>query len=87
MHTPGCISSSHPAEIEVDAVIHRSDNSRVSVCLVEMSFEGCLLSSVELFEIGERVRIQVGGLGYINAEMRWSSEGWSGASFLCECHV
>ncbi len=86
-HRPGWIPRNERVEIEIDAVIHRSDDSTVSVRLVNMSFEGCELTAVDAFEVGERVRIQIDGQGYIEAEMRWSSEGRSGAKFLCKCHV
>lgn len=86
-HRRGGIPKDERVEIEIDVLINRSDDSKVSARLVNMSFEGCELISVDKFEVGERVRIQIEGQGYIEAEIRWSSEGRTGAQFLCECHV
>lgn len=86
-HRPGWIPRDERVEIQIDAVLHRSDDSTLPVRLVNMSFDGCELTAADTFEVGERVRIQIEGQGYIEAEMRWSSEGRSGAKFLCECHV
>jgi hypothetical protein len=86
-HRQGWIPRNEQVEIEIDAVIHRCDDSKVAVRLVNMSFDGCEINGVDLFEIGERVRIEIDGQGYIEAEMRWASAGRSGARFLCECHV
>lgn len=86
-HKPGWILANKPDEIGIDAVLYRSDNSTVAVCLANMSFEGCDLVVVDTFEAGERVRMQIDGQGYIHAEISWSSEGRLGAKFLSECPV
>lgn len=86
-HRRGWIPRSERVEIKIDAVIHRSDDRKVNVRLVNMSFEGCEIAAGDPFEIGERVRIEIDGQGYIEAEMRWSSDGRSGFRFLSECHV
>ena len=86
-HRREWIPRNERVEIDVDAVIHRRDGSKVAIRLVNISFEGCELTAVDPFEIGERVRIAIDGQGYIEAEMRWSSGGRAGAKFLCECHV
>ena len=86
-HGQGWIPRLERVEIAIDAVIHRSDDSKVAVRLVNMSFDGCEIDSFDRFEVGERVRIQIGGQGFIEAEMRSVSTGRCGARFLCECHV
>lgn len=86
-HRQDWIPRNERVEIEIDAVIHRRDDSKVAVRLVNMTFNGCEINGVDLFEIGERVRIEIDGQGYIEAEMRWAIAGRSGAMFLCECHV
>jgi len=68
--------------VDVDAVVHRSDDSKVAVHLINMSFEGCGLAALYPFEVGERVRIAIVGQGYIEAEMRWSCEERAGAVFF-----
>lgn len=73
--------------VNVNAIVYRSDESKVAARLINMSFDGCGLIAAYPFEAGERVRIAVHGQGYIEAEMRWSSDGCAGATFLCECHV
>ncbi|MBA2466248.1 MAG: PilZ domain-containing protein [Sphingomonas sp.] len=72
---------------DVDATVHRRDDSEVAVRLINMSFEGCGMAAGFPFEAGERVRIAIVGQGYIEAEMRWSCDERAGAVFLCECHV
>lgn len=86
-HGPGWIPRNERVQIEIDAVIYRCDDSKVAVRIANMSFEGCELITVDTFEVGERVRIHIDGQGYIESEVRWTSEGRSGAEFLCECHV
>lgn len=74
-------------DLNIKAVVHRSDNSVVAVSLVNMCFEGCEMTAARSFDVGERVRIQLDGQGFIEAEVRWSSEGRIGAEFMCECLV
>ncbi len=73
--------------VNVDAVVHRRDDSQVAVRLINMSFEGCGMAPGYPFEAGEPVRIAIPGQGFVAAEMRWSSDERAGARFVCECHV
>jgi hypothetical protein len=73
--------------VNVDAVVHRSDKSTVAVRLRNMSYDGCGFVAVCSFEVGERVRIGIRGQGYIEAEMRWSSDNHAGAKYLPVSHV
>ena len=73
--------------VDVAAVVHRSNESKVAARLFNMSFSGCGLAAACALQTGERVRIAIPGQGYIEAEMRWSSDNRGGARFLCESPV
>jgi hypothetical protein len=83
----GWIPRNERVAININAIAQRSDDTKVSVRLVNMSFKGCEMTAVDPFEVGERVRIQIDRQGFIEAEVRWSSDGRAGVEFLCECHV
>jgi hypothetical protein len=70
--------------VGMDAVVHRSDGGTVSVRLTDFSEEGCRMEGDELFQIGERVRIDVPKLGLVNAQVRWALAGSAGTRFFNE---
>ncbi len=83
----GRIAKDKWVAININAIVQRSDDTNVSVRLVNMSFKGCEMTAVDPFEVGERVWIQIDRQGFIEAEICWSFDGRVGAEFLCECHV
>ena len=70
--------------VEIDALVHRSDGTRQSVKLRNLSDEGCRIEADGDFHIGERLQIAIPRMGQIKAQVRWALPGSAGALFLAE---
>ena len=71
-------------EVEIDAVVHRSDGSKQPVKLSNLSDEGCRIDCDNGFHIGERLQIAIPRMGHIKAQVRWALPGSAGARFVAE---
>ena len=67
--------------------LHRQDGRETRTLLTNISERGCELRSKEALEIGERVRIDVPGLGSLAAIIRWSADGKAGAEFIAQSDI
>ena len=72
----------HPVEIE--AVVQRTDGRKQPVRLSNFSDEGCCIEAEGEFHVGERLQIAIPRMGYIKAQVRWSTPGTTGARFVAE---
>lgn len=72
----------HP--VEIDAVVLRTDGSKVSVRLTNFSDQGCRMEGNAPFHIGEKLRIAVPRMGQVKAQVRWAMSGSAGTRFLIE---
>jgi hypothetical protein len=72
----------HP--VGIDAVVHRTDGSKVSVKLTDFSDQGCRIDCDEDFHVGEKLQIAVPRMGHVKAQVRWSQPGCVGTRFLVE---
>jgi hypothetical protein len=70
--------------VEIAAVAHRPDGSKLRVTLTNFSEEGCRMEGAEPFRIGEQLRIAVPGLGQLKAQIRWALPGNAGAQFVTD---
>jgi hypothetical protein len=70
--------------VEIDAVAHRADGSKVAVKLSDFSDQGCRVETDEDFRIGERLQIAVPRMGNMKAQVRWALSGALGTRFLTE---
>jgi hypothetical protein len=70
--------------VEVDAVVYRTDGTKASVKLRNLSDGGCLIDSANDYRVGERLQIALPRMGYIRAQVRWALPGSAGAKFLVE---
>jgi len=71
-------------EVEIDAVVQRTDGSKGPVKLSNFSDEGCRILSERDFRIGERLEIAIPRMGQVKAQVRWALPGSAGARFLAE---
>ena len=72
----------HP--VEIDAVLHRTDGSKMPVKLTNFSDQGCRIESEEELRVGERLAIAIPRMGQVKAQVRWSATGSAGARFVAE---
>jgi hypothetical protein len=72
----------HP--VVVDAVVHRTDGSKLPVRLSNFSDNGCRIDGEADFRIGERLQIAIPRMGHVKAQVRWALTGSAGAKFLAE---
>ena len=72
----------HP--VVVDAVVHRTDGSKLPVRLTNFSDDGCRIEAEADFRIGERLQIAIPRMGQVKAQVRWALTGNAGAKFLAE---
>ena len=70
--------------VEIDAVAHRTDGSKVPVKLSNFSDQGCRLEGGRDFNVGERLQIAVPRMGNVKAQVRWALPGAAGTRFLTE---
>jgi hypothetical protein len=70
--------------VAIDAVVHRSDGSKIPAKVTDLSDDGCRLEASDDFKIGERVNIAVPRMGHVKAQIRWALPGSAGARFLVE---
>ena len=58
------------------------DGNTVEVSLVDLSYEGCKISTSGALEPGDRLKLSVLQRGLIEAEVRWFEDGFAGLAFL-----
>jgi hypothetical protein len=70
--------------VEIEAVVHRTDGSKLPVKLTNFSDQGCRIECSDEFQIGERLQIAVPRMGHVKAQVRWAIPGSAGTRFLTE---
>ena len=80
----GWIGRQDRHDVEIDAVVHRTDGSKAPVKLSNFSDEGCRIVAERDFRIGERVDIAIPRMGQVKAQVRWALPGSAGARFVVE---
>jgi len=68
----------------VDAVIHRTDGTKVPARLTNFSDEGCRIEADMQFRVGERLAIAIPRMGQVKVQVRWALVGSAGAKFVVE---
>ena len=71
-------------DVNISAVASRSDGTKVRVWLINISYEGCQLTTESELAVGERIKLDLAGLGEASAEVRWTSKKRAGARFELE---
>lgn len=62
----------HRADLQ--AVIHRDSGERARVIITRLWYSGCEFRSDELFDGGQRIRIEIHGMGIIVANVVQSTD-------------
>ena len=83
----GWIGRKDRLPVVIDAVVHRSDGSTVSVKVTDFSDQGCRMEGGETFTIGERVHIAVPRFGMVEAQVRWAIDEIAGIRFLIDSQI
>jgi hypothetical protein len=78
----GWIGRKDRQPVRIDAVVHRGDGRAESVCLTNVSDEGCRIETEGEFLIGERLEIAIPRFGHLKAQVRWALPGSAGAKFV-----
>jgi len=73
--------------VSVKATAFRDDRSAVRVTLTHLSFDGCEVSSVAAFAVGERLRLHLRGQGLIETRVDWCVGDRAGVTFLTTSKV
>ena len=67
--------------VDFFAFILRSDGSRARARITNLSYDGCEIDGVSL-DVGDMVKLELAGLGRVEAEMRWVDGDKGGARFV-----
>ena len=70
--------------VQLDAVAYRPDNTKVTIKVSDLSYNGCCICTERTLEVGERIRLVVTELGEIDARVRWSEENRAGVAFIID---
>ena len=71
-------------QVEVPAIVYRTDDTRMGVLISDLSYEGCQLAVSQNVPIGEQIRIVILELGAeVSAVVRWAAASKLGVQF-CE---
>jgi len=81
---PGWTGRRDRFPVEIEAVVHRTNGSRIPVTVSNFSDQGCRVDTSEDFHIGERFQIAVPRMGSLKAQVRWCLPGAAGTRFLTE---
>ena len=68
--------------VEVDAVVHRDDGTKLPALVSNISNEGCRLNAHDIFRIGESLIIAIPRIGRVKAQVRWALPGSAGTKFI-----
>lgn len=68
-------------EVDLQAFALRAAGSCIDITLLDLSYDGCLFRSEEMFEIAERLRLIIRRRGVIDAQLRWFGSGKAGVRF------
>lgn len=76
------VSRSERLPVCAAAIIQSADGFKSEANITNMSDSGCKVHTPKPFSIGDRVRITIERLGFLDAEVRWTSIGSAGLQFL-----
>lgn len=62
----------------------RTDGETIDISLLDLTYEGCGVSTPVELEIGETLRLSVIGRGLVDAEVRWCKDGKAGLRFASD---
>lgn len=63
------------------AFVHRPDGVRRSVRITNLSYDGCEIDGAAV-DVGDAVKLDLTGLGKVDAEVRWTAGNKAGTRFV-----
>ena len=81
---PGWTGRRDRLPVEIEAIVQRTNGSRIPVKVSNFSDQGCRVETGEDFRIGERLQIAMPRMGSLKAQVRWCLPGAAGTRFLTE---
>ena len=76
------ISRAERLPVDAWAIVQTADGMKAEARISNISDCGCRIQTPKPFGIGDRVRLEIERLGYIEAEVRWTAIGAAGLQFL-----
>lgn len=67
--------------------VHRGSGARNRATITRLWYDGCEIASQEMFEAGEHIEVEIGGMGRIRALVTSSKNGTILVHFDVECPV
>ena len=84
MREPGWTPRNDRRPVDLAAFVHRGGGDRLPVIVKDLTEQGCRLSAEETLRIGERIKIEIPRLGFLDAQVRWALDGEAGALFSAD---
>lgn len=84
MREPGWTPRNARRQVDLAAFVHRGEGDRLPVIVKDLTEQGCRLSAEETLRIGERIKIEIPRLGFLDAQVRWALDGEAGALFSAD---
>ena len=70
--------------VTLDGLAIRGDGQTIDISLLDLTYEGCGVSTPVELDAGENLRLSVIGRGLIDAEVRWCRDGKAGLRFASD---
>ena len=77
----------HAHNPNLSATILKDGGSSCPACITRLWYDGCEMVSDESFEVGERIKVVIRGMGSIDAHVKSTAKGTLAAHFVEECPV
>ena len=71
----------------LSATVLKANGSSGPATITRLWYDGCEMASNEKFEVGEKIKVKIRGMGDIDAHVSSATEGWLSARFVEECPV
>lgn len=68
--------------VKLWASVFPCEGPSIAVIIVDMTYDGCKLTTPVPLEIGSKVKLSVPKLGTLNAEVRWYADEYAGLRFI-----
>ncbi len=76
-----------PQSPNLSVTVFRDSGRSSSARITRLWYDGCEMSSDDPFDVGERIKVAIRGLGSIDAHVTKAQDGAISAHFTVECPV
>ncbi|HEX6218775.1 MAG TPA: PilZ domain-containing protein [Sphingomicrobium sp.] len=84
MREPGWTPRNDRRPVDLAAFVHRGEGEPLPAIVKDLTEQGCRLTAEETLRIGERVKIEIPRLGFLDAQIRWALGGEAGVLFSAD---